>query len=127
MVEGEARGCENDIASGSGAGRADVDTTVGGDGGDGAGELGKAVGVGGVRAADTNLVGSGNGESPGGSAAIAAGNDLPPAEEGEAINPAKLNSLIPSGNGITAANECDGGPPTKTLTFNGSPILFAFV
>ena len=32
-----------------------------------------------------------------------------------------------SGNGITAATECAGGPPMKMLTFKGSPFLFALV
>ncbi len=41
--------------------------------------------------------------------------------------PAKVISLIPSGSGITAANVCEGGPPTKQLTFKGTPFLFALV
>ena len=35
------------------------------------------------------------------------------------INARIMNSLMPSGKGITAAKVCAGGPPTKMLTFKG--------
>ena len=31
-----------------------------------------------------------------------------------------------SGNGITEENVCEGGPPTKIETFNGTPLSIAF-
>lgn len=39
--------------------------------------------------------------------------------------PAKMSSLIPSGNGITAESVIAGEPPTKMLTRNGSPRRIA--
>jgi hypothetical protein len=41
--------------------------------------------------------------------------------------PAKVISLSPSGNGMTAETVWEGGPPTKMLTFRDSPFLLAFV
>jgi len=39
--------------------------------------------------------------------------------------PANVISDMPSGNGITAAKVCEGGPPIKIETFKFSPFLTA--
>ncbi len=41
--------------------------------------------------------------------------------------PANVSSESPSGSGITAAKEWEGGPPTKMLTFKGCPFALALV